>query len=406
MIGTPEIRAQFPALDREYRGNRVAYFDGPGGTQVPRNVIDAVAGYLADNNANTRWRYPASNETDQLIAVGRNRFADFFNCSPSEVVFGANMTTLTYHLSRSLGTSWGSGDEIVISALDHAANQAPWQALATHRGARVRIVPFLDPERGLTSSDFEPFITNRTRLVAVGAASNAIGLENDLVSISRLARSVGALVFVDGVHAAAHTLPDVQAIDCDFFACSAYKFYGPHVGAMFVRDSIFDRTSPLQLSCAGREPPRIYETGTLCHEGIAGASAAVDFLAGLSGRSGSLRTRLEYAYSALKDRGRGHTRQLLDHLGSLKGIRLLGPSVVERRTSTIAFTVDGRRGGDVAEQLAEDWGLFITHGDFYAPTVMSALDVAADLPLRVGTACYTSDEEVTRLATALETIAV
>jgi len=224
------IRARFPALERKHGGHPIAYFDGPGGTQVPREVADAMAEYLLQHNANTHWHYPTSEETDRLIADTRSAVADFLNSSPEEVAFGANMTTLTFHLARALGRAWGPGDEIIVTELDHHANIAPWQALERERGITLRWVPFR-PETGqLDWPALERAFGARTRLLAIGGASNALGTVNDIAAAAAMARGVGALTFVDAVHYAPHVLPDVQVLRADFLVWSAYKVYGPHLG--------------------------------------------------------------------------------------------------------------------------------------------------------------------------------
>ncbi|MGH2668727.1 MAG: aminotransferase class V-fold PLP-dependent enzyme, partial [bacterium] len=220
---TDRVRAAFPALARRHRNQPVAYFDGPGGTQVPQVVVDAVSDYLLHHNANTAWHYPTSQETDAMIVAARHAVADLLGGRPDEVAFGANMTTLTFHLARALGRRWGSGDEIVVTELDHHANVAPWRALAVERGVTVRAVPFHRDTGELDWDAFEAVVSPRTRLVAVGAASNALGTVNDVARAGRLTRAVGALLFVDAVHYAPHVLPDVQALGADFLACSAYK---------------------------------------------------------------------------------------------------------------------------------------------------------------------------------------
>jgi cysteine desulfurase family protein (TIGR01976 family) len=264
----------------------VAYFDGPGGTQVARPVIDAMREYLVEHNANTHWAYPSSAETDAALAHARATFAALFNGRPEDVVFGANMTTLTYHLSRALGRSMQPGDEIVVTELDHHANIDPWRALEVERGIVVHSVRMI-PESGLLDiSHIEELIGARTKLVAIGAASNAIGTINDVDRAVQLAHAVGALAFVDGVHFTPHRLPDVSTLDCDFFACSAYKFYGPHVGILYVRSEVARQIDFPHLQPAPSAPPELAETGTLNHEGIVGAAAAVEWLASLSdGRS-------------------------------------------------------------------------------------------------------------------------
>ena len=298
-----EIRAHFPALERRHNGLPVAYFDGPGGTQVPRAVSDAVTDYLLHHNANTHWRYPSSRETDAILAGARETLADLLGASPDEVAFGANMTTLTFHLARGLGRGWGQGDEIVVTELDHHANIAPWRALERERGVTVRVVPIV-PETGqLDWEALERALSGRTRLLAIGAASNALGTVTDVVRAVRLARDAGALTFVDAVHYAPHRLVDVRAIGCDFLACSAYKFYGPHVGVLYGRGERLGAVDIPKLEPAPETAPERVETGTLNHEGIAGAAAAVEFLASLHS-GGSRRERLRAVYAELDRRGR------------------------------------------------------------------------------------------------------
>ena len=273
---TAQIRAQFPALERRHRGAPVAYFDGPGGTQVPRAVVESMEDYLYHHNANTHWRYPTSEETDALITNARIVLAEFLGASPTEIAFGANMTTLTFHLARALGREWGQGDTVIITELDHHANVAPWRALERERGISVRSVPLI-PETGqLDWAKLEELLSSGPRLLAIGAASNALGTISDVARAGRLARDAGALTFVDAVHFAPHEPVDVKAIGCDFLACSAYKFYGPHIGIMFARESVLRRLDVPKLAPAPETAPERLETGTLNHEGIIGATAAVE----------------------------------------------------------------------------------------------------------------------------------
>lgn len=279
--GIAEIRSHFPALERRHLGHPVAYFDGPGGTQVPREVVQAMSDYLLHHNANTHWAYPTSIETDAIIEGAREALADFLNASPAEVSFGQNMTTITYHLGRALGRRWGQGDEIVVTELDHRANVDPWLALERDRGVTVRMAR-ADEKAGTVDLDhLASLVGPRTRLVAVGAASNALGTVTDVARACRIARDAGALSFVDAVHYAPHNLVDVQAIGCDFLGCSAYKFYGPHVGVLFGRQSLIEALDVPKLQPAPDNSPDRLETGTQSHESIAGAAAAVDFLASL-----------------------------------------------------------------------------------------------------------------------------
>ncbi len=396
------IREDFPALQRIHGGRPVAYFDGPGGTQVPRQVVEAMTGYLYHHNANTHWAYPASRETDTALLAAREAFADFLNAAPREIAFGANMTTLTFHVARGLGRGWGPGDEIVVTELDHHANVAPWEAVAKERGATLRSVRLL-PETGtLDWNDLERAVGPRTRLVAIGAASNALGTVTDVTRAARLAREAGALTYVDAVHYAAHALVDVAELGCDFLACSPYKFCGPHLGVLYVREGIAGSIDIPKLRPAPDSAPERFETGTLNHEGIVGAAAAVDFFAGLAAGS-TRRERLATALAALHVRGNALAAQLWKGLDAIPGVRLYGVSPEQPRTPTVAFTVGGMPSEMVAGALA-DRGFFVSHGDFYAATVIERLGAAPDGLVRVGCACYTTREEVDALVAAVEEV--
>lgn len=395
LASNAEIRACFPALERVHEQFPVAYFDGPGGTQVPRQVVEAMTDYLYHHNANTHWAYPSSEETDAALENARETCADLLNASPKEVAFGANMTTLTFHLARALGAQFGRGDEIVVTELDHHANVAPWQRLEMERGVRVKTARLV-PETGQLDWDsFEQLITRRTKLVAIGAASNALGTINDVGRAIRLARSVGALVFVDAVHYVPHALVNVQSLDCDFLGMSAYKFYGPHVGVMFGKLDLLESINFPKLIPAPEAAPENVETGTQNQEGVVGAGAAVEFLASLAGQ-GSRRSRLQAAYEELHQRSAELTRRLWDGLTSINGVRLYGPSPELPRTPTIAFTVDGVTSTDVSRRLASR-GLFLSHGDFYAATVVERIGLGEEGLVRAGCACYTTTDEIERL---------
>jgi cysteine desulfurase family protein (TIGR01976 family) len=407
---TADIRARFPALERVHNDFPVAYFDGPGGTQVPRSVVEAMTDYLYHHNANTHWAYPTSEETDAALEKARQTCADLVNASANEIAFGANMTTLTFHLARSLGAQYESGDEIIVTELDHHANVAPWQRLAVERGVRVRIAKLV-PETGQLDWDgFEQLITKRTKLVAIGAASNALGTINDVGRAIRMARTVGALVFVDAVHYAPHALLDVRALDCDFLAMSAYKFYGPHVGVLFGKLALLESINFPKLIPAPDAAPENVETGTQNQEGMVGAGAAVDFIASLAGAESrqlvaSRRSRLAMAYSELHARSSELTRKLWQGLASIKGVRLYGPPPDSPRTPTVAFTVDGVASTGVSRKLAER-GLFLSHGDFYAATVVERLGLGAEGLVRAGCACYTTADEIERLIEGVSEIAL
>ena len=397
VVTIDEIRARFPALRRTHRGRPVAYFDGPGGTQVPSAVAEAVTDYLLHHNANTHWRYPSSQETDAMLEGARVALADLLGAEPGEIAFGANMTTLAFHLARGLGRAWGAGDEIVVTELDHQANVAPWRALERERGVTIRMVPIV-PETGLLDwSALERALSERTRLLAIGAASNALGTVSDVAGAVSLARAAGALTFVDAVHYAPHRLVDVRAIGCDFLACSAYKFYGPHVGVLYGRADRLAAVDIPKLEPAPDSAPERLETGTLNHEGIVGAGAAVEFLAGLAAGQGTRRERLRAVYDELDRRGLALIQRLLDGLGAIGGVRVYGPPSSAGRTPTVAFTVGGRHPDAVADALAEE-AVFASTGDFYASTVVRryGLDSRGGL-VRAGCAAYTTADEVDRL---------
>jgi cysteine desulfurase family protein (TIGR01976 family) len=396
MLSIPQIRQQFPALNRRDGGNRVAYFDGPGGTQVPGVVVEAVSDYLLHHNANTHWRYPTSVETDRMIESARESVADFLNAEPNEIVFGPNMTTLTFHLARALARTWVPGDEIVITELDHHANVAPWRALEKDYGLTTRMVR-MEPATGkLDWEHFPTQLTARTKLVAIGAASNALGTISDVGCATEMAHALGAQVFVDAVHFAPHQLIDVQTLDCDFLACSAYKFYGPHVGILYGRHELLAGLDFPKLEPAPNDPPECAETGTQNHEGIAGTMAAIDFLASLA-EGATRRERLVGTFNLFEEHGRELVRQLWNGLAAIPGVKTYGPSLDEPRTPTVAFTVDQVPSGEVASQLAEK-GIFVSDGDFYAATVVERLGLSRQGGLvRAGCACYTTADEVERL---------
>jgi cysteine desulfurase family protein (TIGR01976 family) len=397
------VRPQFPALDRVHNEFPVAYFDGPGGTQVPLRVTGAMTDYLLHHNANTHWNYPTSAETDQAITSARTAVADFINASPAEVVFGNNMTTIAFHLARALGRNWGIGDEVVVTELDHHANIAPWQALARERGITIRTVPFSVTSGTLDWTALERAITKRTKLVAIGAASNALGTITDVAAAAQLAHAVGALTFVDAVHYAAHGLIDVRLADCDFLACSAYKFYGPHAGFLFGKHDLLAQLDVPKLAPAPDEAPERLETGTQNHEGIVGTGAAIDFIASM-GSGSTRREQVVSAMGALHAQGDALVRRLWNGLGDIRGVQRFGPTPDEPRTPTVSFVVDAVSAEAVAVAMARR-GVFLSHGDFYAATVIERLGHTADGVVRAGCACYTTMEELERLLDGIEAVA-
>jgi cysteine desulfurase family protein (TIGR01976 family) len=390
-----EIRGQFPALERVHNGYPVAYFDGPGGTQVPRYVVEKMSDYLYHHNANTHWAYPTSAETDAAIEHAREVCAEFLNASPAEIAFGANMTTLTYHLSRALGRNYTDGDEIVVTELDHHANVDPWRRLGVERGVTIRTIR-MDPATGrLSQEDLERFIGAKTKIVAIGAASNALGTINDLETVIALARKAGALVFVDAVHYVPHALLDVEKLDCDFVGMSAYKFYGPHVGVLYSKQALLEKIDFPKLIPAPDYAPENAETGTQNQEGMVGAAAAIDFLASL-GRGSTRRESLRVVFQEMHRRTSQLFNRLWNGLSSIPRVKLYGPTPESPRTPTLGFTIDGWASTDAARRLS-DKGLFLSHGDFYAATVIKRLGLEPEGLIRAGCACYTTEEEIDRL---------
>jgi cysteine desulfurase family protein (TIGR01976 family) len=406
-ISTEDIRQQFPALERVHNGFPVAYFDGAGGTQTPRVVVDAVADYLLNHNANTHWEYPTSHETDVMIEDARHAFADFLNAQPREIVFGPNTTTMIYHLSRALGRTLGPGDEIVITELEHHANVAPWQALVKERGVTLKMAA-MDPESGqLDWNDFESLVTKHTKVVSFGAGCNALGTVNDYRRAVRTAHSVGALALIDAVHYVPYFLADVKDTGCDFLTCSAYKFYGPHVSVFYAKQDLLESIDFPKLDPAPDTGPERAEMGTQNHEGIAGAAATVDFYASLVPRAASSRPRrelLQTAFEGLREHSSAQVKRLWSELSNIRGVRLYGPGPEVARTPTVSFTVDQVAATECARRLAAK-GLFASHGDFYAATVIERLGLQPEGLVRVGCACYTSDEEIDRLIEAVKEIA-
>ena len=401
------VRADFPVFERRVGGRPIAFFDGPGGSQVPRQVADAVRDYLLMHNANTHGCFATSAETDAVITGARERVAALLNApSPREVAFGANMTTLTFHLSRSLGREWGPGDEVIVSQLDHQANVAPWRRMAQDRGMTVHVVPFSAETFSLDLDALERLLSKRTRLVAVGAASNAIGTVNDVARVAERARAAGALTFVDAVHYAPHRLPDVQAFGCDFLACSAYKFFGPHVGILWGRTEHLERLTPYKVPPASNAAPERWETGTLNHEGIAGTGAAVEWIAGLAGDpADDLRESLRRGYAAMHRHESRLFARLYEGLTAIPGVRVYGPPADGRRTPTAGFTIEGVTPDQAATRLGAE-GVFVWNGDFYATTVCDVLGLSdCGGLIRAGIAPYTTDDDVERLVDGVARLA-
>ncbi|MCU0494229.1 MAG: cysteine desulfurase-like protein [Chloroflexaceae bacterium] len=420
------IRAQFPALAEQINGQPAVFFDGPGGTQVPQAVIDAIASYFTHANANTHGAFLTSQRTDAVLDVAHAAVADLLGCAPDEVVFGPNMTTLTFAISRAIGRELGPGDEIVVTRLDHDANVAPWRALE-ERGVTVRAVDIDVEDCTLDMADFAAQITPRTRLVAVGYASNAVGTINDVQRVVELAHSVGALVYVDAVHYAPHGPIDVRELDCDFLACSAYKFFAPHVGCLYGKREHLERLQPYKVRPASNAAPDRWQTGTQNHEGLAGTIAAINYMASLGEMGGkrltidlespisnlqppisNRRAALVRAMMLIQEYERGLSEQLIAGLLAIPGLTLYGIREPERfgsRTPTVSFRMASHTPRAIAEFLGQR-GIFVWDGNYYALSLTERLGVEAEGGMvRVGLAHYNTAEEVERLLAALRELA-
>ncbi len=409
-------RRFFPSLNQTIQEYPVVYFDNPGGTQVPSAVLDAMTAYLTRANANTGGAFANSRRTDAIIAEARAAVADFLNADADEIIFGANMTTLTFAISRALGRAFQPGDEILVTTLDHDANIAPW--LALRENDVVIQIADIDPTTcTLNMDDLHSKLSPRTKLVAIGYASNAVGTINDLAAIIKWAREVGALVFVDAVQYAPHGPIDVRALDCDFLVCSAYKFFGPHLGILYGKRPLLEQLAAYKVRPAPNQPPDKFETGTLNHEGIAGLLGALDYLTMLgrdhmdlypdeypdwSGR----RRALKLAMRAIQEYERGLVAYLLQHLGSIPGLSVLGltrPEDLPRRVPTVACISNRYTPRDMARELGEQ-GIFTWDGNYYAMALMERLGLGEHGALRIGLAHYNTIEEIDRLLAALRNL--
>lgn len=405
-LDVESVREQFPALSRIHAGKPVAYFDGPAGSQIPQDVIDAVADYLAHHNANTHGRFETSRETDELLSRARDVASDFLHAPNSDsVVFGANMTSLTFALSRSLARTWSPGDEVIVTRLDHDANITPWVLAARDLGAVVRKIDFDPADTTLEMQQLLSAINDRTRLVAVGAASNATGTKNPIVDIGAACRRHGAELFVDAVHLAPHEPIDVAGWGCDFVVCSAYKFFGPHVGMLWGRPDIMASLPAYQVRPAGDGLPDRWMTGTPNFEGIAGTVAAIEYIASL-GAGGDFRKRLIGGYEAIMEHEQRLLRQLLLGLRELPEIRVWGitdPGRFDSRVPTVSITHRALTAQNIAEKLG-DAGVFVWDGNYYAVEVTEALGLEPHGMIRIGILHYNTATEVSRLLDELRAL--
>jgi len=426
------VRAQFPSLAQTVNGYPAAFLDGPGGTQVPQRVIDAISGYLKHDNANTGGAYATSRHTDALIARARAAMGDFLNCGPDEVAFGPNMTTLTFAISRAIGRELGPGDEILVTRLDHDANVSPWLAMAEDRGVTVRWAEINDGDCTLNIPDFASKINPKTRLVAVGYASNAVGTINPVRQIVQLTHKVGALCYVDAVHYGPHGLIDVAALDCDFLACSTYKFFGPHMGVLYGKREHLKKFRPYKVRPNTNAIPNCWEWGTLNHECIAGIEACVEYIADLGRHSGmhqgsrdsqggnhknsggnisERRAAIEAAYAAIHEHERAIVEKMMSGLKAIPELKIYGitdPDRFNDRCATFAIRdtsgKPGRSPLELATKLGER-GFFTWDGNYYALNLTEHLDVEKSGGfLRIGLVHYNSVDEVDRLLAALREV--
>jgi cysteine desulfurase family protein (TIGR01976 family) len=417
------IRAQFPSLAQTVNGHPAAFFDGPGGTQVPQRVIDAISNYLARDNANSGGAYATSRRTDAVIADARAAMADFLHCAADEVVFGQNMTALTYMISRSIGRELNPGDEILVTRLDHDANVSPWLQMAEDRGIIVRWAEIHDEDCTLDIRDLASKINDKTKLVVVGYASNAVGTINPVKEIVCLAHKAGALAYVDAVHYTPHGLVDVAALDCDFLVCSTYKFFGPHMGVLYGKREHLQRLRPYKVRPLTEALPFRWEHGTLNHECIAGITACVEYIADLGrsaetglphpsasfaeGEKTERRAAIEAAYSAIHE----HETALVEHamtgLQKIPGAKIYGITDRARyneRCATLAVRIENHTPLELATKLGEH-GIFTWDGNYYALNLTEHLGVEKSGGfLRIGLVHYNTQEEVDRLLAALREI--
>jgi cysteine desulfurase family protein (TIGR01976 family) len=410
-IDSPWVRAQFPALSQTAHGQPAVFLDGPGGTQVPQRVIDAISDYLRNSNANTDGVFATSQRSDTMLAAARVAMAEFLACDPEEIIFGANMTSLTFAISRSIGRELTPGDEIVVTRLDHGANYSPWVVLE-ERGITIRVAEINDHDCTLDMNDLERKITSRTKLVAVGYASNAVGTINNVGEVVRMAHRVGAMAYIDAVHYAPHGPIDVRALDCDFLVCSSYKFFGPHMGILYGKHRHLTTLQPYQVAANTHAVPLNWEWGTLNHEGIAGITACVDYLADLGRHidpsASARRIALLTAWKAIQTHEQTLVQTLISGLLKIPGLKLYGITDPERfaeRCPTVAVRIAGHTPLHLATELGRR-GFFTWDGNYYALNLTEHLNVEKDGGfLRIGLAHYNTAEEVDRCLAALREIA-
>ena len=407
------LRQQFPALAQKLNGKPVAFLDGAGGTQAPQRVIDAMSAFWAHGNSNIGGKFPVTERVGREVESARAALADLFNApSPDEISFGQNMTSITFALSRALAREWKEGDNIILTKLDHDANVSPWLAAAEEKGVEVRWVDAKEEDCTLDMATLDGALSSRTRLVAVTAAANSTGTIPDMWRISKAARSVGAFTFADAVHYVPHCLTDVKKMDVDLLSCSAYKFFGPHVGILWGKRDLLESIGAYKVRPAPATLPWKWETGTQNLEGIVGTEAAVEYLADIGrkmgGARGSRREALERAYELMGEHERTLSKRFLDGVEDIKGLRVHGITDRKRlkeRTPTFAVELDGHAAPEVAEALGRE-GIFVWSGHYYAIEVMKRLGVIDRGGLtRVSFVHYNTEEEGARVVETLGRVA-
>lgn len=391
MTSFAKCRDQFPALRRQIAGHPAVYFDGPAGSQTPQRVIDAIADYLANHNANHGGSFVTSRESDAIVEETSRKLAKFLDVAdPETIIYGANMTTLTFAFSRALATRWRPGDEVLVTRLDHDANVSPWVRAAQDRGVTVKHVDIRREDCTLDLDDFKRKLTSKTKLVAVGCASNAVGTRNPVKEITRLAHEAGALVFLDAVHLAPHAPIRIRDWDCDFLACSAYKFFGPHVGILWGRRKLLEELPAYKVRPCPETLPDRWMTGTQNFECIAGVGAALDYLN-------------EIGMNAIEEYERTLAMHFLNRIRELPHIKLWGIADLKRmsdRVPTFSFTHSKKKPQEIAEFLGQR-GIFVWHGNYYALPLTETLGLEPDGMVRVGFLHYNTMEEIDRLIEAL-----
>ena len=409
LFDVSKIRQKFPALQRQVAGLPVAFFDGPAGSQVPQQVADAVSKYLTSTNANHGGLFATAEESDRVLDAAHQKVADFLGSpDPDCIVFGNNMTSLTFALSRALGQTWSSGDEIIVSRLDHDANVTPWVLAARDAGVKVHHIDVHTETGTLDLNSFQNQLSEKTKLVAVGLASNVTGSINPVAEMIEQAHAVNAMVFIDAVHFAPHDLIDVTSLDCDFLACSAYKFFGPHVGMLYGKRTHLESLAAYKLRPSTNELPGKWMTGTQNHEGIAGTAEAVEYLAEIGYQQNpaaeNRREALKSAFQAITKYEHELTVQLLEGLLEIPNIRIWGITdrdQLSQRVPTISFTHENLSTTEIAETLGQQ-GLFVWHGNHYGLPFTEAADLEPEGTVRIGILHYNTAEEITRLLTAIQ----